>query len=321
MVGAAGIATFPRTAVSPNGQKRTLIMAPSNLGLRPNLDGSEPGTWRGPEVLVRAGLAKRLSITSTIRLSRPKYSADGETGTRIRNGHSIQHFSTELAASVSQALSHGQFPIVIGGDCSILLGCLLGSRAAGPVGLIHVDGHSDFYHPGNYDTSERLGSAAGMDLALVTGRGEPLLALWDGLPLVDDRNVIQIGERDELDAEYDYRDIEETPIRRFPIRKVLLEGIPATVDQLLSEMSAVQLPFWLHLDLDVLDQSVMPAVDSPGSPGLSFEELAELISKLINFGQILGVDVSIYDPDLDPNQRFAQAIVEWLAKAFATVLH
>jgi arginase len=65
----------------------------------------------------------------------------------------------------------------------------------------------------------------------------------------------------------------------------------------------------------------MPAVDSPGSPGLSFEQLAELISRLINLGQILGVDVSIYDPDLDPNQRFAQAIVEWLAKAFATVLH
>jgi arginase family enzyme len=30
---------------------------------------------------------------------------------------------------------------------------------------------------------------------------------------------------------------------------------------------------WLHVDLDVLDRSAMPAVDSPGTPGLTFAQL------------------------------------------------
>jgi hypothetical protein len=29
--------------------------------------------------------------------------------------------------------------------------------------VVHVDGHSDFFHPGNYDSTARLGSVAGMD--------------------------------------------------------------------------------------------------------------------------------------------------------------
>jgi arginase len=32
-------------------------------------------------------------------------------------------------------------------------------------------------------------------------------------------------------------------------------------------------PFWIHLDVDVLDQAVMPAVDSPGSPGIDETDL------------------------------------------------
>ena len=39
---------------------------------------------------------------------------------------------------------------------------------------------------------------------------------------------------------------------------------------------------WLHVDLDVLDQGVMPAVDSPGSPGLDFAQLAGLLSRLVD---------------------------------------
>jgi arginase len=55
---------------------------------------------------------------------------------------------------------------------------------------------------------------------------------------------------------------------------------------------------WLYADLDVLDQVVMPAVDSPGSPGLDFAQLAELLSRLL--GRVIGLDVTIYDPELDP---------------------
>ena len=295
---------------------RALIAAPSNLGLRPLRPGHVPGAWRAPEALEAAGLPEALRIERTLRLERPVYDAEPAPSSRIRNGPALRQFSERLAQAVSAALAAHLFPVVVGGDCSVLLGCLAGARPLGPVGLVHVDGHSDFYHPGNYDTASRLGSAAGMDLALATGRGEPLLALWDDAPLVADALVSQIGERDELDPDYDYRDIEATRIRRFPVRAVQASGIAGTVAAVLAPVDGLEPPLWLHVDLDVLDEGFMPAVDSPGSPGLSYDDLSELIGRLLASGRILGIDVAIYDPDLDPDGAYARRIVDCLAKAF-----
>jgi arginase len=152
-----------------------LILAPSNLGLRPEKNGDQSGTWRAPEVLVAAGLRGWLGADKVVALGRPTYDVREQAGTRIRNGHTIRRFSLELGETVSAAINQRLFPIVIGGDCSVLLGCLYGARVAHGRGLVHIDGHSDFFHPGNYDTQGALGAVAGMDLAFATGRGE---ALW-----------------------------------------------------------------------------------------------------------------------------------------------
>lgn len=312
-VGIAATAPIGSRSLSP---RRALITAPSNLGLRPLRPGHVPGAWRAPETLETAGLAEALRTERTIRLERPAYDTEPPPDSRIRNGPALRQFSERLARAVAGVLEEGIFPVVVGGDCSILLGCLAGARPLGPVGLVHIDGHSDFYHPGNYDAASRLGSAAGMDLALATGRGEPLLALWDGAPLVADELVSQIGERDELDPDYDYRDIETTRIRRFPVRAVQRSGIARTVAAVLAPVGGLEPPLWLHVDLDVLDEGVMPAVDSPGSPGLSYEALSELIGRLLASGRIVGLDVAIYDPDLDPDGAYAGRIVDCLARAF-----
>ncbi|WP_129791787.1 arginase family protein [Sphingosinicella sp. CPCC 101087] len=315
----AGLATL--CAANGRGHadppRLSLIEAPCNLGLRPPRPRHEPGTWRAPETLREQGLHAALMPASTVRLPRPTYRFEAQDGTRIRNGNELRRFSERLGASVRDALDGGTFPLVIGGDCSILLGCLLGARAAGTVGLLHIDGHSDFFHPENYDTQARLGTAAGMDLALATGRGEPLLASWDGRPLVEDRNVVQLGERDELDPDYAYRDIEETKIRRMPIREMLRSGIGTSVERALSSCGDPGRPLWLHLDLDVLDARVMPAVDSPGSPGLDFHQLATLLAGLLASKRVIGMNVGIYDPDLDPDRRHARAIVASLTQGLA----
>ncbi|MDQ2878918.1 MAG: arginase family protein [Pseudomonadota bacterium] len=295
-----------------------LIDAPSNLGLRPLHPGHIPGAWRAPDALRAAGLERALPFRHIERLARPDYHADAQPGSRIRNGVAIRRFSERLARAVGTALRSRQFPLVIGGDCSVLLGCLYGAGSRGAVGLIHVDGHSDFFHPGNYDSASRLGSAAGMDLALATGRGEPLLARWRGGPLVQDAYVTQIGERDELDPDYAYPDIERTEIRRIPVRKVLNQGIARTVATALAPVNGQRRPLWLHVDCDVLDQSVMPAVDSPGTPGLDFGQLAELIARFLASGRLIGIDVTIFDPDLDPTGAYAAALVACLRRALGS---
>jgi arginase len=269
-----------------------------------------------------AGLQQRIGAQKVTQLPRPPYDVRTQPGTRLRNGNTLRHFSLDLAAAVRTTLNADAFPLVIGGDCSVLLGSLYGARLAGARGLIHIDGHSDFFHPGNYDTQSRLGSAAGMDLALATGRGEPLLTQWPDIdgPLVRDEDAIQLGDREALDDDYKPFNLElaRTSITRYIVQDVLKAGIEHSAELVIERLKARRLTrAWLHVDLDVLDQSVMPAVDSPGSPGLTFAQLRTLLSRLYRSELLAGATIAIYDPVRDPDNRYAAPIVATLGAAFS----
>lgn len=298
-------------------RKMCLIRAPSNLGLRPLRPGHVPGTWRAPQALSEAGLIEVLAPAKVVDLERRAYSTEPRPGTRLRNGPAIRRFNLELAEIVAGALGRGEFPLVIGGDCSILLGALAAARRSGPLALVHVDGHSDFRHPGNYDVAAALGSAAGMDLALATGRGEPLLADWPGIagPLVADEQVIQIGERESRDADFAWPDINSTAMTLIDVFAARELGAAKVLDK--TRAALARSPYWLHLDIDVLDQTVMPAVDSPGSPGIDPDDLFAILSALVAGPACIGMDMTIFDPDLDPTGDLAALLVSLLGRVFA----
>jgi len=306
------IAAAAATAVVPaqaDDRSVSIVLAPSNLGLSP-VGSSQQGTWRAPHSLLQAGLAAALATDEVIALERPTYQFEAQPGTRIRNGVSIRAFSLQLAEKVVDILRRGRFPLVIGGDCSVLLGGLYGTRLAGGRGLVHIDGHSDFYHPANYDTSKRLGAVAGMDLALASGRGEDLLTAWPqvGKPLAADADIVQIGQRDGR--------LSATGITQWTVQRTLKDGIDATARAVLARLESRALDkVWLHVDLDVLDDSVMPAVDSPGSPGFDYAQLSALIAALRASGRVAGADFAIYDPERDPETRYAKPLVRCIAQA------
>jgi arginase len=77
---------------------------------------------------------------------------------------------------------------------------------------------------------------------------------------------------------------------------------------------------WLYVDLDVLDQATLPAVDSPGTPGLDFEGLESLLATLVSSGRVAGIDFSIYDPGLDPGHAHAKQIAQCITGAVAMLL-
>jgi arginase len=320
LVEACVLATFMPAAFAREGAASALevVMAPSNLGLRPPSPGHEPGTWKAPEALRKAGLLDGLMPARMHEMVRPVYRFEAQEGTSVRNGKEMRDFSEKLAHQVADVLSRGAFPLVLGGDCSILLGCLVGVRqGGGTCGLIHVDGHSDFIHPGNYTAT--LYSAAGMDLALASGRGERLLTDWGpGLrPLVSDEHIVQIGEREDGDADYAYPDIRQTRITRITVQSALKQGIDATARQTIQHLESEHLSrAWLHVDVDVLDQKVMPAVDSPGSPGFNFDQLADLVRRLRASSKVVGADISVFDPELDPDGIYARGLAQCLARAF-----
>ena len=187
------------------------------------------------------------------------------------------------------------------------------ARDSAAVGLVHVDGHDDFYHPGNYDTARRLGAVAGMDLALASGRGEDLLTAWPqvGKPLAEDADIIQLGQRDGR--------LSGTGITQWTVQRALKDGIEATARAVLARLESRGLDkVWLHVDLDVLDDAVMPAVDSPGSPGFDYAQLSSLLRALCASGCVAGADFAIYDPERDPHVRYAKPLVRCIADAIRT---
>lgn len=297
----------------PSKRKLELIEAPTPLGLRPPSPGKIPGARLMPRALIEAGLLEGLSVVAHTVLPEPPYSQDPDPLTGTRNHQELVQFMGRLDAIVTSCLREGRFPVIIGGDCSVLLGPAVALKRLGRFALVHFDGHNDFGHERNW--GKPYASIAGADLAVVTGRGPRALDDMGGLrPYFLDEDVIQLGEKaDPSDEDYAFKDFPLTAIRRLPLSTVRRIGLTATlenVDRILGAIPAEG--FWLHIDVDVMDSAVMPAVDSPENGGLSWEEFSETLSWLFRNPRLIGLNIGIYDPDLDPTGACATRIVETL---------
>lgn len=296
----------------------TVIEAPSNLGLKSPALGKIPGVHRLPDTLKATGLYSRLEVMAVHRVDAPAYRPEIDAETRIRNAPAIRSYALTLADTVERTLNSNYFPLVIGGDCSILLGSTLALRRIGRYGLLFLDGHTDFQTPATSQTS----GAAGMDLALVTGYGPTLLTQIDGYhPLMDTRDVIVLGHRDVVDqATYPAQLIFETDIHLYDLKMIRSLGISHVIRMCLEyfQQRAVS-GVWLHLDADVLDDMVMPAVDSRQPDGLSYKELVEIIQQMRSSGVLVGMQITIIDPDLDPDGSVVQQFADHLGNAIMSI--
>jgi arginase len=302
----------------PTRKRRiAVIEAPSNLGLMPPAPGRVPGVTGLPDALRAAGLVTQLDAIEAGRVGPPPYSPEIDPKTRIRNTHAIREFSIALARRVEKVIERGHFPLVLGGDCSILVGNMLALRQRGRHGLFFVDGQVDFRYPETSPT----GGAAGMDLAIVSGRGPDVLTDIDGLkPLVQDRDVVVFGYRDVSDPHTAWRDIRDSGITLEPLEAVREVGLADAATKVLAYLAASGIVgFWIHLDVDVLDDAIMPAVDTRQPGGMSYAELSDLLRVLLVSGLAVGMDITIFDPELDADGSIARALtgalVEGLTRA------
>ncbi len=286
-----------------------ILEAPSVLGLTPS------GVQGLPDALLAAGLAQRLEARRAGRVEpQTPYSADIDSDTRMLNPDAIAEYSRQLADALGDVLDRGEFPVVLGGDCSILLGNMLALRRRGRYGLLFIDGHADFYNP----EANPNGQAASMDLALATGRGPDIVTNIEGrLPLVRDGDIVVFGFRDaEEQAEYGSQPL-PPGMRAIDLAEVRRRGIDDAVRDAVGHLTRRDAPeqFWIHLDADVLDDSIMPAVDYRIPGGLSWEELGATIRAAVGSGRAVGLEVTIYNPQLDRDGSAGPGLVETIAAA------
>jgi arginase len=274
----------------------SVLDAPSNLGLRPPSPGVEPGTRRLADALRGCGLVEALGARDAGRVEAPPYAGSAEASRSL-----IPAFTRALADRIGELVDAGERPLVLGGDCSILLGAMLALRRRGRFGLAFVDGHLDFRHLG---WAPAVGAVAGEDLAVVTGRAEPELADLDGLgPYVAERDVIALGERERDPGE-------RAAIASTAITVLDLDALRA------GGVQRPAVPYWVHVDADVIDSALLGAVDSPAPDGLSFEALAAVLQELVA-GDAVGVQVTVFDPDLDADGSQARALTDCLVRGLA----
>lgn len=290
-----------------------LVSAPTNLGLRPPEPGAVPGAAKAPEALREAGLHRRfaeLGATDAGVVLPGRYVDDDATRAPgvVRNERAMVDHARRLADRIDTVLAAGAAPLVVGGDCSVLLGAGLSMKRRGGAGLVHVDGHTDFRNPGN---SDACASVAGEDLAAAVGLHWPAVADIDGAgPYFDPARTGHVGCRDD-DAEL--AEVRSVLGAVVPAAEWRARGSAAVIDAM--QTTADTAGYWLQVDVDVLDPSVMPAVDSPDPGGCTPEELIELLRGLAP--RAVGASITVYDPDLDPDGTHARLLTDILTAGLA----
>ena len=294
----------------PNN-KVEIISAPSILGLK--LTGVE----KLAESLLTAGLKEKLgSEFPVIYVPTLNYLySDKRDEHNCLNSKTIKEFSITLSNVVMQSRTQKHFPLVLGGDCSILLGIMSGLKQVGELGLIFFDAHADFYEPEKSVTGE----VADMDLAIITGRGPHILTDINHLkPYVRDSNVIHVGQRDwEQTKEFRSQDIRETSIKCFDLDYINSKDIHEVANELVTQITKLPVEdYWIHFDTDVLSDALNPAVDYRLPGGLSYQQITTLFKALLSTSKIAGMSVSIFNPTLDREGKIALAITDALEQAF-----
>jgi arginase len=283
-----------------------IVEAPSPLGLRPT------GVEQLAGALLQEGLAERLRARVAERVAPAPYSAERDRETGFLNPRAVAAYASELAAAIDRVARRDEFPLVLGGDCSILLGCLLALKRRGRYGLWFMDGHTDFYQP----EANVNGEIASSELSLATGRGPDSLTCIDGhAPLVRDEDVVAFGFRDANESVAYGSQPLPPEMLSVDLAEIRRDGIDAAIMRASGHLSAVAQGFWVHFDADVLDDAIMPAVDYRTEGGLSWTEAESTLRAALRTGRCAGVDVTIFNPTLDADGSIRRAFVEMLSRA------
>lgn len=212
---------------------------------------------------------------------------DDETG--INDFGMWLNLSQELSQMLGGMLDRQAFPLLLGGDCRMLVGIFAAfSQRETEAGLVFLDGHADFHSP---ETSPS-GDPADMELAILTGRGpERITRIAGKYPLLKDEEVVVYGIR-----AWDH--IGTSNIEVYDRQRMIKNEIKHTVKEGLKNFYQKELPVWLHFDVDVLDPELMPVM-FPEPEGLTFEEAQEFLGFVWASGRVIGMSIACYHPKLD----------------------
>lgn len=283
------------------------------LGIPFNGDGTRPEIENPAAALREAGMsALQLGYGDGVLdfgdLDIPVFEGIRDPSTMVLNIEAWKEISRQTAKKLLLIQKEVDFEIILGGDCSILLGIYGAFNLANMrVGLVSLDGHTDYRDPASSSTGE----PADLELAIITGRGPHELTGLFGLPpLIQPADVVVCGYREPDMISKSRTHHFDCPV----LKKTGPENLANRVLALLKHLDRL----WFHLDVDVLDPTVMP-VCFPEPGGLSIDETLAFLSTSFRSKKFIGISIACYHPNFDSDLKAASEVVSMLRSAMSYV--
>ncbi|KXN72367.1 arginase [Conidiobolus coronatus NRRL 28638] len=272
------------------------------------------GVERGPQHMLDAGLLKQLEglnwkveFDGKINdFSHLAVASDPDVGV-AKNPRFVGKVAQECKDQVAGQLKKGNFALTIGGDHSIGLGTVCGTREVFPNAcVIWVDAHADINGVDDTET----GNLHGCPLSWAINHSRIIPGFeWieesEVQPRLAHDSLVYIGLRDVDDAEK--RILKQYGIKAFSMHEVDKYGIGKVVEMALDHVNPNR-DRPIHLSYDALDPSIAPATGTPVRGGLSFREGHYISEAIHETGLLVAMDIVEVNPSLGEGLALEQTV-------------
>lgn len=285
-----------------------LIGVPSSAGAH------APGVERGPEALRLAGLTDALESAGI------PYDDAGDLPAQqfattpapsgARNLPAVLESVRQVAEAVAAARAADDIAVLLGGDCTLVLGAVAGLGQQGRVGVFYLDGDADLDTP-----QEGWGVLDSCVVAHLLGDGDPALA--GDQPLLDPADLVLFGFQPAQLSAGQWRRYAGHRLYGAPVTDIEpgTAGERAGQDLLrLRDKDALV----CHFDADVIDYADFPLADCPRyDGGLSIPDTFDALEAAARHPGLACLTITEVNPDHDPDGSLARALVTYWVDSLA----
>ena len=269
------------------------------------------GMGDSPGALRKAGLAAALESTTDLGDVEIKGLRKDLTEGRTKNPSHFREATARIQAA-TRALKEERL-LILGGECSETVGTMAGLTEAsgGKPGMLWLDAHGDL----NVPETSPSGYIGGMCLAMACGMATGLdLGIGQTPPPLAGERLVHVGSR-ALDPP-EIVAFNTSPAKLFTAQQVKKIGAADVAEEAARHLDNRSDWIACHLDIDVVDPGLVPAVSYPAPGGLTMEETSVIIRKLLGTGKMRVLELAAYNPSKDRGAASAKKIIELLRTIF-----
>lgn len=250
-----------------------------------------------------------VEIAEIITIREPENVDEGQSV--LRHPEAVLRVCDQIREAVDNCHNQGLLPVCIGGDHSIAIGSVSATAEHyKTIGLLWLDAHVDMNTP----QTTPSGNIHGMALATLCGMGHPAFTTLGGSgPKIAPSQAVALGLRFADKAELT-NFVDSNP-RVLTMRDLDRTGVHKAMDGVLPALLSDTAGFHLSLDLDALDPSVAPGVNTPFPGGMSFREVRAVCDSVAATGQMLSMDLVEHNPETGHDDAMLPVMGELLASS------